>query len=136
MSLVLWERDVALLLALVLAGIGDGDGRSRVRGQMLKTFREGQPSPWPRRAARWTVVAHVASLVKVEVAVEEAATGPVFRTAHPKSLTPRDEPGPSDDALRRLIHRGGAAGHQTPGGASARGRRAHTRGAAHRPTGR
>lgn len=104
---------------------------------MLKTFREGQlVTVASEGGALDGVVAHVASLVKIEVAVEEAATGPVFRTAHPKLLTPRDEPGPTDDALRRLIHRGGAAGHQVPGGASARGRRAHTRGAAHRPTGR
>ena len=103
---------------------------------MLKTFREGQLVTVDSEGGVLDgVVSHVPSLVKVEVAVEEAA-GPVFRTAHPKSLAPRDEPGPTDDALRRLIHRGGAAGHQVPGGASARGRRAHTRGAAHRPTGR
>jgi hypothetical protein len=38
--------------------------------------------------------------------------------------------------LRSLIHRAAAAGHVAPGGASGRGRRAHTRAAAHRPTGR
>jgi hypothetical protein len=104
---------------------------------MLKTFREGQlVTVASEGGALDGVVAHVASLVKVEVAVEDPAAGPVFRTAHPKALTPRDEPGPADDALRRLIHRGGAAGHQAAGGASGRGRRAHTRGAAHRPTGR
>ena len=104
---------------------------------MLKTFREGQlVTVATEGGALDGVVAHVASLVKVEVAVEEPATGPVFRTAHPKSLTPRDEPGPADEALRRLIHRGGDAGPRAPGGASSRGRRAHTRAAAHRPTGR
>jgi hypothetical protein len=104
---------------------------------MLKTFREGQlVTVASEGGALDGVVAHVASLVKVEVAVEEPATGPVFRTAHPKSLTPRDKPGPADDALRRLIHRGGATGHQALGGGSARGRSAHTRAAAHRPTGR
>jgi hypothetical protein len=105
---------------------------------MLKTFREGQlVTVASEGGALDGVVAHVAGLVKVEVAVEEAGSGPVFRTAHPKTLTPRDEPGPADDALRRLIHRGGPAGHQSPGGGAAgRGRRAHTRGAAHRPTGR
>ena len=104
---------------------------------MLKTFREGQlVTVAAEGGALDGVVAHVASLVKVEVAVEEADVGPVFRTVHPKSLTPRDEPGPADDTLRRLIHRAGAAGHHAPGGPSGRGRRAHTRAAAHRPTGR
>lgn len=104
---------------------------------MLKTFREGQLVTVEVADGRLDgVVAHVASLVKVEVAVEQAGSGPVFRSAHPKSLTPRDEPGPSDDALRSLIHRAARAGHTAPGGASARGRRAHTRGPAHRPTGR
>lgn len=104
---------------------------------MLKTFREGQlVSLATEDGALDGVVAHVASLVKVEVAVEQAGSGPVFRTAHPKSLTPRDEPGPTDDALRRLIHRSAAPGHGAAGGTSGRGRRAHARGAAHRPTGR
>ena len=104
---------------------------------MLKTFREGQLVTVATDAGvQDGVVAHVVSLVKVEVAIEDEASGPVFRTAHPKLLSPRDEPGPADDALRRLIHRGGAAGHQAAGGAPGRGRRAHTRGAAHRPTGR
>ncbi len=103
---------------------------------MLKTFREGQlVSVATDDGDVDGVVAHVASLVKVEVAVEEA-DGPVFRIVHPKSLTPRDEPGPADDALRRVIHRAAAPGHSSAGGASGRGRRAHSRGAAHRPTGR
>ena len=103
---------------------------------MLKTFREGQlVSLATDDGDVDAVVAHVASLVKVEVAVEEA-DGPVFRIVHPKSLTPRDEPGPADDALRRVIHRAASPGHGAAGGASGRGRRAHSRGAAHRPTGR
>ena len=125
MSLVLWERDVALHLALVLAGIGDGDGRSRVRGQMLKTFREGQlVTVASEGGALDGVVAHIAQPGEGRSRRRGGRYGSDIRTAHPKSLTPRDEPGPSDDALRRLIHRGGAAGHQAPGGASARGRRA------------
>ena len=104
---------------------------------MLKTFREGQ---LVRVASddgdQDGIVAHVAGLVKVEVAVDQPEGGPMFRTAHPKSLTPRDEPGPSDDELRRLIHRAAAPGHTDAGGTSGRGRRAHTRGAAHRTTGR
>jgi hypothetical protein len=103
---------------------------------MLKTFREGQLVSLATEDGDVDgVVAHVASLVKVEVAVEEP-DGPVFRIVHPKSLTPRDEPGPADDALRRVIHRAAAPGHGASGGASGRGRQAHTRGAAHRPTGR
>ena len=103
---------------------------------MLKTFREGQLVTLTTEDGDLdAVVAHVASLVKVEVAVEEA-DGPVFRIVHPKSLTPRNEPGPTDDALRSLIHRAAAAGRSAPGGTSAHGRRAHTRAAAHRPTGR
>ena len=104
---------------------------------MLKTFREGQ---LVRVAAEGGgldgVVARVVSLVKVEVAVEQDGSGPVFRTAHPKTLTPRGEPGPADDALRNLIHRAAAPGHSASRGGAARGQRAHTRGAAHRPTGR
>ena len=104
---------------------------------MLKTFREGQlVTVVAEDGSVDGVVAHVASLVKVEVAVEEAGSGPVFRTAHPKMLMPRDKPGPTDDALRSLIHRAAAAGRSAPGRGSAHGRRAHTRAAAHRPTGR
>ena len=104
---------------------------------MLKTFREGQlVSVATEDGGVDGVVAHVASLVKVEVALELAEIGPVFRTVHPKSLTPRDEPGPADETLRRLIHRASAQGHIAAGGGSAGGRRAHTRAAAHRTTGR
>jgi hypothetical protein len=104
---------------------------------MLKTFREGQlVRVATDDGAVDGVVAHVASLVKVEVALEQAEDGPVFRTVHPKSLTTRDEPGPSDDALRRLIHRASAQGHRAGGGGSGGGGRAHTRAATHRTTGR
>jgi hypothetical protein len=104
---------------------------------MLKTFREGQLVTVAAEGGDLDgVVARVISLVKIEVAVEQDGSDPVFRTAHPKALTPRDEPGPADDALRSLIHRAGAGGHSAPGGGSVRARRAHTRGAAHRPTGR
>jgi hypothetical protein len=104
---------------------------------MLKTFKEGQlVSVAAEGGALDGVVSHVASLVKVEVAVDEGERGPVFRTVHPKSLTARDAPGPSDDALRRLIHRSAATGHAARGGTTGRGRSAHTRGAAHRTTGR
>jgi hypothetical protein len=104
---------------------------------MLKTFREGQlVTVAAEEGTLDGVVAQVLSLVRVEVAVQDANGDAVFRTAHPKSLTPRDAAGETDDVLRRLIHRGTAASHGAPGGGSARGRRAHTRGAAHRTTGR
>ena len=103
---------------------------------MLKTCREGQLVTLATEDGDLDgVVAHVASLVKVEVAVEEA-DGPVFRIVHPKSLKPRDEPGPADEALKRVIHRAAGQGHAATGGASGRGRQGHTRGTAHRPTGR
>ncbi len=104
---------------------------------MLKTFREGQlVSVATDDGDKDGVVVDVRSLVKVEVAVEQTGSDPVFRTVHPKFLTPRDEPGPSDDALRRLIHRAAAPGHSGAGGASGHGRRAHTRAATHRATDR
>ena len=104
---------------------------------MLKTFREGQLVTVATEDGDVDgVVAHIDSLVKVQVAVAQHGSDPMFRTAHPKTLTPRDEPGPADDALRDLIHRAAGAGHSAPDGTSARGRRAHTRAAAHRPTGR
>jgi hypothetical protein len=104
---------------------------------MLKTFREGQlVSVATDDGDRDGVVVHVASLIKIEVAVEQSGGDPVFRTVHPKLLMPRDEPGPGDDVLRRLIHRAATPGHGAAGGASGRGRRAHTRAAAHRATDR
>jgi hypothetical protein len=100
---------------------------------MLKTFREGQlVTVATEDGDKDGVVVHVASLIKVEVAVEQSGDDPVFRTVHPKFLTPRDEPGPSDDALRRVIHRAAAPGHGSAGVGSGGGRRAHTRAAAHR----
>ena len=104
---------------------------------MLKTFREGQLVRVATDGGDLDgVVAEIVSLVKVQVAVDQPGSGPMFRTAHPKALTPRDDDGPADDALRSLIHRAAAAGHSAPDGTPGRGRRAHTRAAAHRPTGR
>jgi hypothetical protein len=100
---------------------------------MLKTFRYGQlVSVATDDGDKDGVVVHAASLTKVEVAVDQEGSDPVFRTVHPKHLTPRDEPRPGDDALRRLIHRAAAPGHGAPGGPSGHGRRAHSRAAAHR----
>lgn len=104
---------------------------------MLRTFREGQlVSVATEGGVLDGVVAGIASLVKVEVAVDQPGSGPTFRTAHPKTLRPRDDPGPADDALRSLIRRAATTGRGSGGGTAARGRRAHTRAAAHRPTGR
>ncbi len=104
---------------------------------MLKTFQQGQlVSVADDGDTRDGIVAQVISLVKVEVAVLDAEGDAVFRMAHPKVLTPRDEEGPADEALRRVIHRGAAGGHAAPGGASGRGRRAHSRTASHRTSDR
>jgi hypothetical protein len=72
------------------------------------------------------------------VAVLDPARGPVFRTVNPKSLTERSEEGPGDRALRLLMRRTpapvlDAARRANLGG---KGRTAHTRGVAHRTTGR
>jgi|SRR5665213_2052162 len=75
---------------------------------------------------------------KVVVAVVDAGRGPVFVTVHPDVLAERTEEGPEDRALQMLIRRTpqpvrGAARGASAGG---RGSRGHTRGAAHRATGR
>ena len=78
------------------------------------------------------------SHTKVTVAVVDPARGPVFRTVHPDNLVERTEEVPQDTALRALMQRtplpshGGARG-ATGGG---HGRRGHTHGVPHRPTGR
>jgi hypothetical protein len=81
---------------------------------------------------------HTRSLVKVEVAVPEAAGGPIFRTVHPKRLRERSAAGEHDDALRRLIRRTSSAGRPGPrtGPGSAHGRRGHSQPSGHRTTGK
>src|SRR4051794_9447610 len=84
------------------------------------------------------IVFDTPSSSKVIVAVVDRARGPVFRTVHPSTLSARTEEGPDDRALRLLVRRtpppvhGAARGGSTGG----QGRAGHTRGAAHRPTGR
>jgi len=84
------------------------------------------------------IVFDTPSATKVVVAVVDAGRGPVLRTVHPKTLSERAEEGSDDRALRLLMrrtapaNRGGARG----GGNAVRGQAAHTRGAAHRPTGK
>jgi hypothetical protein len=84
------------------------------------------------------IVFDTPSSSKVVVAVVDPGRGPVFRTVHPDTLSRRKEEAPGDRALRLLIRRtppplrGAANGGPSAG----RGRAGHTRGAAHRTTGR
>ena len=75
---------------------------------------------------------------KVVVAVLDRRRGPVFRTVHPNLISQRAEPGEDDESLQRLIRRTppttGRPGARASVGQAARA--AHTRGAAHRSTGR
>jgi hypothetical protein len=84
------------------------------------------------------IVVHSPSLVKVEVAVAEAAGGPVFRTVHLKRVRERSAAGEHDDALRRLIRRTASAGRAgvRTGPGSTRGRRGHSHPSGHRTTGK
>ena len=104
---------------------------------MLKSFREGQlVTVAADGGAVDGIVVHVPSLVKVEAAVAESEGAPVFRTVHPKALTPRSEPGPADESLRRLIRRASSPGRGGPAGGSGQARRGHTRASGHRTTGK
>ena len=75
---------------------------------------------------------------KVIVAVVDRARGPVFRTVHPDTLSARTEEGGDDRALKLLVRRTPPPVHAASraGSTGGRGRAAHSRGAAHRPTGR
>ncbi|UTI65868.1 hypothetical protein NBH00_06535 [Paraconexibacter antarcticus] len=85
------------------------------------------------------IVFDVPSREKVVVALVDPARGPGFRTVHPRVLTERAEAGPDDAALDRLIRRtpvpsGRRTGSDSgPGGGRSAG---HSRGAAHRATGK
>src|SRR3954469_13775529 len=84
------------------------------------------------------IVFDTPSRTKVVVAIVDSSRGPVLRTFHPDALSERAEEGPDDQALRLLVRRtpaparGGSRGGVTGG----RAREGHSRGAAHRPTGR
>ena len=84
------------------------------------------------------IVFDVPSASKVVVAVMDRTRGPVLRTVDRDALTERTEAGPDDRALQLLIRRTAPASRGTArseaGGGG--GRAAHTRAAAHRPTGR
>lgn len=89
-------------------------------------------------AQRDGIVFDAPSRSKVVVAIVDPAKGPGFRTVHPRALTERSAEGPDDRVLNLLIRRTpspvrAAAGSGTGGG---RGHAGHTRGAAHRTTGR
>lgn len=84
------------------------------------------------------IVFDVPSREKVVVALVDPARGPGFRTVHPRVLSERAEAGADDAALGRLIRRtpvpsGRRSGSSGPGGGSSAG---HSRGAAHRATGK
>ena len=84
------------------------------------------------------IVFSTPSSSKVIVAVVDRARGPVFRTVHPSTLRERTEDSPDDRALRLLVRRTPPPVHGAARGGSSggRGRAGHSRGAAHRPTGR
>jgi hypothetical protein len=84
------------------------------------------------------IVFDTPSRSKVVVAVVDPARGPMMRTVHPDTLAERTVAGPHDAALRLLVRRTpppvrGAARGGSGGG---HGRDGHSRGAAHRTTGR
>lgn len=85
------------------------------------------------------IVFDTPSRAKVVVAVVTRGRGPGFRTVHPDVLSEREEEAPGDKALRLLIRRtpstarGGARGRAGAATGSSAG---HSRGAAHRPTGK
>lgn len=74
---------------------------------------------------------------KVIVAVVDPTRGPLFRTVNPSALSGRELEGPDDRLLRQLVRRTPPP-HAAARGATSGGQRrsGHTRGAAHRPTGR
>ena len=84
------------------------------------------------------IVFDTPSRSKVVVAVVDPARGPVMRTVHPDTLAERTAEGPGDPALRLLIRRTPPPVHGAARGGpgASGGRAAHTRGPAHRTTGR
>ena len=84
------------------------------------------------------IVFDTPSATKVVVAVVDRGRGPVFRTVHPRTLGERAAEGADDRALRLLIRRTPppSRGGARAGAGAGHGRSGHTRGAAHRTTGR
>jgi hypothetical protein len=84
------------------------------------------------------IVYDVPSTSKAVVAVIDRRRGPVLRTVAQTVLSERAAAGPDDPALALLIRRTPPAVHSSARGAgkAGAGHSAHTRGAAHRTTGR
>jgi hypothetical protein len=84
------------------------------------------------------IVFDTPSSSKVVVAVVDPGRGPVLRTVPPSMLSERAKEGPQDRVLRLLIRRTPSPVHGAVrgGGPGGQSRTAHTRSAAHRPTGR
>ncbi len=84
------------------------------------------------------IVFDVPSKGKVVVAIMDRGRGPVFRTVRPDAVTERETESGDDRALRMLIRRTPqpTRGAARAGAGGGRGRAGHTRGAAHRTTGR
>jgi hypothetical protein len=101
-----------------------------LEGQLVTVAREG--------GALDGIVFDTPSPVKVIVAVTDPARGPVLRPFHRGALSERTEANDQDDALRALIRRTPSTqrGGKGAGGGGVQGRRAHTRAATHRTTGR
>jgi hypothetical protein len=105
----------------------------------MKSFREGELVTLRLDGEELDgIVVHVPSLVRIDVAVQDAERGPTFRTAHPKALSRRNTAGEHDEALRRLIRRAPAAGRGSPRGGprAGSGRRGHSQASGHRTTGK
>jgi hypothetical protein len=84
------------------------------------------------------IVFDTPSASKVVVAVVDRGRGPVFRTVHLRALSERTADGTDDRVLRMLIKRtpAPARGSARGGAGAGQKRSGHTRGAAHRTTGR
>jgi hypothetical protein len=103
----------------------------------MKSFHEGQlVTLVGERETLEGIVAHTPSLVRIEVAVQDAVLGPVFRAVHPKMLRERSTASEHDDVLRRLIRRTGSAGRGSPRSGPGAGRRGHRHASGHRTTGK
>src|SRR4051794_18103608 len=100
-------------------------------GALVKLIGEGVPKVDG-------IVFDKPSQTKVTVALVDPARGPSFRTVHPENVAERTEEGPQDKALRALMQRTPLPSHGGGRGAAGagQGRRGHTHGVPHRPTGR
>ena len=104
----------------------------------METLLEGQLVTVAREGGNLDgIVFDTPSAVKVIVAVPDPGKGVVLRSFHRGAITERTEAAPDDDALRALIRRTPSTQRGGKGGGTGvQGRRAHTRAATHRTTGR